>query len=168
MKPQPLIALICLSLAACSGPDAPPTAPAEPGSPAGDALMSATTGIVAAAAGQLQLLETPLDDGITLDFTYTRLMDTRGNLAGGTIRHVLVEVVDTPVDDAVAVLRASIEAAGYVITDDRHVQDTRLLAFAKGAADINLSAATEGDGRGGVSGRGTGSITLRMTRMPND
>jgi hypothetical protein len=168
MKQTPMIPLFCLALMACSGSDAPPSrdAAASTTDPGRDALVSAATGIAAAASGQLQPLATPLDTGIELDFPYTRLMDTRNEIAGATIRQVVIEVVDLPLSEALAALRASINDAGYATSDEQQVQGALLLAFRKGRSDINLTASEEADGRGGASGRGTGSIALRLTTHP--
>jgi hypothetical protein len=166
MKPTLPIPLFCFLLTACGGSEAPPRAATAANDAAADALTSAAGGIAAAASGQLQALATPIDTGIELDFPYTRLLDTRNQIAGATIRQVVIEVVDTPLPEAVAALRASINAAGYATSDEQQVQGALLLAFRKGRSDINLTASEEADARGGVSGRGTGSIALRMTTQP--
>ncbi len=163
-SPLVLAALACGLLLGCDeqpGPGAVPSA-AEVTSPA--------AGPATAAPGlPARMLSPALTTDVELDFEHHAILDRSQDVGQATQRTVLLEVIGLTYAEATSRLEGALERAGFARTSAQDQGTTFTRGYARGGGlseaggqVVTLSADPYEAGNVGMTGRGTGTISLTV------
>lgn len=167
VKTSPILVTLAVLLAACGGSDSAASNPPADDAVATEAALPADASMPASAGVAAVPLTGPLVADVSMPFGHHVVLDRTDGVGPVSQRTLTLETVDTPFADTLAAITQAL-TAGFSITDDQTLDDTRILGFTKGSPmqaggySVRLQGNAYARGTTGAATGATGQLSVTV------